>query len=137
VEREHTVIRIATDHLLRSIQEGTLGLEENLKRLDIYRASNMLESTYIIRLFTEFETGLKRFLKAKRLKIPRNAKPLINRVAARIGIAGDALTNTHKVREYRNKIVHSLEKEDDEALLTIRRVTSFLCTFFDRLRVAW
>src|SRR5205814_8301301 len=66
-----------------SVQDGTKVLTENLKRLDLNRASGNLELTYIIRLFREFESGLRRFLRAKKLKIPRTATRLIDRVAAR------------------------------------------------------
>ncbi len=135
VEREHTAMRLAADHLLRSIHEGTKTLEANLKRLDIQRASERLQGTYIIRVFAEFEAGLKRFLKAKKIKVPRIAKPLIDRVAARAGIAGDPLTNAHAVRRYRNKLVHSLE--DEVHPLTMREVTRHLCTFFARLQPTW
>ena len=68
-------------------------------------------------------------------KIPRYAEQLINRVAARVGIAGDLLQNAHKVRRYRNKLVHHLTEET--ASFTVRQATSHLCIFFDRLRTAW
>lgn len=135
VEREHTAIRFAIEHLLQSVQGGATALKENLKRLDLNRASTNLEFTYTIRLFAEFEAGLKRFLKSKKLKVPRNARRLIDRVAARIGIAGDLLLNVHKVRDCRNRFAHDLEQEVEP--LTIRKATSFLCTFFDRLQTAW
>ena len=37
VEREHTALRFTTDHVLRSLGEGEVDLEENLERLDINR----------------------------------------------------------------------------------------------------
>jgi|GEM_PF-4576754 len=64
VEREHTALRFTTDHALRSLGEGGVELEEELKRLDVYRASERLEGTYIIRLFSEFEVALARFARA-------------------------------------------------------------------------
>jgi hypothetical protein len=136
IAREYRVTRLATDHLLRSLQTGALNLEGDLKILDINRASERLEGTYIASLFSEFERGLKRFLRAQKLiRIPRYAEPLINRVAARVGIAGDILQNVHKVRRYRNKLVHHLTEEIQS--LTVRQATRHLCSFFDRLRTAW
>ncbi len=136
IEREYRVTRFATDHLLRSLQTGTANLESDLKILDVNRASERLASTYIASLFSEFERGLKRFLRVQGLrKIPRNAEPLINRVAARGRIAGKPLQNAHKVRQYRNKLVHHLSEEAES--FTVRRATGHLCTFFDRLRSAW
>jgi hypothetical protein len=132
VEREHTATRLATDHLQDSIQAGSKVLGRGLKRMDVSRASDNLEVTYVIRLFVEFEVALKHFLRSKKLKIPRRAEHLINRVAARAAIAGLGLTNAHRVRIYRNHLVHRLEDEGEA--LSIRTATSFLCTFLDRLQ---
>jgi len=68
VEREHTAMRFTADHVLRSLGEGAVELEEDLKRLDVTRASDRLEGTYAIRLFSEFEVGLKDFLMAQGVK---------------------------------------------------------------------
>ena len=141
IEREYRATRLATDHLLESLHTGAVKLEGDLKilainRADINRASERLEGTYIASLFSEFERGLKRFLRAQKVtKIPRYAERLVNRVAARVGIAGDPLQNVHKVRRYRNKLVHHLTEETEA--FTVRQATSHLCIFFDRLRAAW
>jgi hypothetical protein len=136
IEREYRATRLATDYLLQSLHTGAVNLEGDLKLLDINRASERLEATCIASLFSEFERGLKRFLRAQKLKkIPRDAQHLINRVAARVGISGDPLQNVHKVRRYRNKLVHHLTDETEE--FTVRQATSHLCIFFDRLRTAW
>ena len=134
VEREHTALRFTTDHVLRSLGEGGVELDDNLKRLDVTRASEHLEGTYIIRLFSEFEVVLKTFLhERKTKKIPRDAKPLINRVASHLKFSGQILDNAHAVREYRNKLVHTLVYGiPDEQRMTIRMATSHLCTFLSR-----
>jgi hypothetical protein len=81
VEREHTALRFTTDHTLRLLGEGIVDMEEDLKRLDVNRASERLEGTYIIRLFSEFEVALKAILRKRSItKMPREAKPLINRI---------------------------------------------------------
>jgi hypothetical protein len=135
IEREYRVTRLATDLLLQSLQKGSVELEDDLKILDINRASDRLEGTYIASLFSEFERGLKGFLRAHKLKTPRFAEQLINRVAARARVAGDALQNVHHVRRYRNKLVHQLA--EDTKSFTVRQATSHLCIFFDRLRAVW
>lgn len=71
VEREHTALRFTTDRALRSLGEGAVDLEEGLKRLDVYRASERLEGTYIIRLFSEFEVALKTILRERKVKKPK------------------------------------------------------------------
>ena len=139
VEREHTALRFTTDHALRSLDEGGVELEEGLKRLDVNRASERLEGTYIIRLFSEFEVALKTILRQRKIKkIPRDAKPLINRVTSHVKFSGPILDNVHLVREYRNKLVHSLIYGiPDEQRMTIREVTSRLCTFLSRSLARW
>src|SRR6266566_5303892 len=109
VEREYTAMRFMTDSMLKSLEEQTLELEEGLKRLDITRSSERLEGTYTIRLFSEFEVSLKAFLRAQRLRrVPRDAKPLIDRVATHVRFSGPILNNVHEVRLYRNRLVHEL-----------------------------
>lgn len=134
VEREHTALRFTTDHVLASLGEGGIALDEELKRLDIDRASERLEGTYIIRLFSEFEVTLKTILRERKVqKIPRDAKPLIDRVASYAKFSGPILDNAHAVREYRNELVHGLVHGiPDDRRMTIRSVTAHLCTFLSR-----
>lgn len=132
-------MRFTADRILRALGEGTIGLEEDLKRLDITRALERLEGTYTIRLFSEFEVSLKTFLKAQKVKkIPESASGLINRVASYVKFSGPILDNAHKVRQYRNKLVHNLVHGiPEEEKMTIRVATSHLCTFLSRLYTDW
>ena len=136
VEREYTALRFTTDRILRAIDEGGIDLEEDLKRLDVHRASERLEGTYIIRLFSEFEVALKTILRERKIKrFPQNAKPLIDRVASYGRFFGAILDNAHIVREYRNELVHNLVYGiPDDRRMRIRIVTSYLCTFLHRIR---
>lgn len=136
VEREYTALRFTTDRVLRSLNEGAVDLEEDLKRLDLSRASERLEGTYIIRLFSEFEVALKTILRERKIKkFPQNAKPLIDRVASYGRFSEPILDNVHMVREYRNELVHNLVNGiPDDRRMTIRIVTSYLCTFLHRIR---
>src|SRR5260370_19661566 len=83
VEREHTALRFTTDHALRTLGKGGVELEEDLKRLDVNRASERLEGTYIIRLFSEFEVALRTILRELKVKtIPNAAKDTVNHGAS-------------------------------------------------------
>lgn len=139
VEREHTALRFIADFIVRSLGERDVELEEGLKRSDLNRASDRLEGTYIIRLFSEFEVVLKFILRERKLKnIPRNAKPLINRVASYAKFSGPILDNVHLVREYRNRLVHNLVYGvPDEERMSVRTATSHLCTFLSRAIARW
>ena len=139
VEREFAALRFTTEYASRAILEGGIELEAGLQRLDITRATERLEGTYIIRLFSEFEVVLKTFLRERKIqKLPRDAKPLIDRVASYIKFAGSILDNAHAVRLYRNKLVHDFAHGmlDDQGM-TIRSATSHLCTFLSRSVARW
>jgi hypothetical protein len=135
IERDYQATCLATSHLLRCVQAGSLPLTGGLTILDINRALEHLDGIYLTNLFSEFERGLKWFLRARKLKIPRPAERLINRVAARVRIAGDLLTRAHAVREYRNKLVHHLTVETES--FTLSEARQCLCSFFARLQTAW
>ena len=126
---------MTVEHFLHSLHDGRVHLEPHLKRLHIGQLAARLESTYIIRMFSEFELSLKLFLKEKHEAVPPNIKPRINRVAKLVGFKGAPLDNAHKARRYRNKVVHFLD--EDIGALSLRKVTSFLCTYLDQLKKDW
>src|SRR6266446_3736914 len=108
VEREHNAARLAVDRLKQHAVDAPHLLTGDLRFRDIGAASDRLEGTYIVRLFSEFETGLRHFLRAKKLGVPTKAEPLVNKVRGRVGISIDDADNVHKVREYRNTLVHDV-----------------------------
>jgi hypothetical protein len=59
VEREYVAARQATDRFLESTHRDPTLLRGDLRYREIVRASENLEGTYLIRLFAEFETGLR------------------------------------------------------------------------------
>ena len=66
VEREYTVMRLAIDHL-RVIALPRPDILRGVFRIgEIDEASSLLEGTYIIRLYAEFEAGLRSFWEASR-----------------------------------------------------------------------
>jgi hypothetical protein len=102
---------------------------------DLTRASDMLEGTYLTRMFAEFETGLRLFWDTIQDTNPR-ARDLLDGLAARRGVPDEDRDNAHLVREYRNSLVHEREDEDLEPI-PIARARSHLCTFFKRLPLEW
>jgi hypothetical protein len=57
VEREYVAMRQAADRFLRHAKGDPTILEQNLEYNEIEMASRNLESTYVMRLFAEFETA--------------------------------------------------------------------------------
>lgn len=135
VEREYAAIRYATDRLIAAVNEDPSLLDGLVRRPDITTASLHLEGTYIVRLFSEFETALHRFMHAFHLRRPRATSSLINRVQDRGRIPQVDADAVHRVREYRNVLVH--ERSEPVEPVTIREATRFLCTFLSRVQRMW
>jgi hypothetical protein len=134
VEREYGAIRFGTDRLIEAVNDNPAILR-SVKRPDIGTASARLEGTYIIRVFSEFETALQHFILAFHLRKPGGTEPLINRVRDRGHIPQPDTDAVHRVREYRNVLVH--ERSKPVAEVTIRETTRFLCTFLSRVQMIW
>jgi hypothetical protein len=135
VEREYDLARLAVDRLKQHAMEHPELLAGDKRFRDINTLSDRLEGTYVVRLFSEFETALKHFLRAKRLKAPTRAELLVNKVRDRIGISIDHANNVHKVRDYRNVLVHDRQELVD--IISMRDSTRFLSTFLSWLQRTW
>ncbi len=135
VEKEYNATRFATDRLMAEARSDPSILKTAVEMGHISNASERLEGTYVIRLFAEFETGLKAFLRSTKTKIPAKAEKLLDRVASKVRMLDELLKNAHAVREYRNHLVH--DREEEIAPIAIRKATSHLCTFFGRLPATW
>jgi uncharacterized protein YutE (UPF0331/DUF86 family) len=135
VERAYGVIRFGTDRLVAAVNDDPSILIRQLNRSDIGTASRRLEATYIIRVFAEFETALQHFLQVFHVRRPRQTEALVNRVRDRGRIPDIHADAVHRVRVYRNVLVHARTDPVDEA--SIREATSFLCTFLSRVQRIW
>ena len=135
VEREHRAIRVATDYRLAAIGNDPAIVQGHGERPDIKKASDNLEGTYIVRIFSEFETALQHFIRVFQIRKPRTTKALVNRVRARGKIPQDVADDVHRVRDFRNALVHERSAPADP--VTIREATSSLCTFLSRVQGMW
>src|SRR5688572_17608537 len=112
VEREYVAIRQATERLIAHAQADPTVLKGDLRYREIVFAFDRLEGTYIIRLFAEFETGLRNYWSSKWRSFPKTAT-LIESTAARCEIPDLRRVQVHSVREYRNALVHEREEDVD------------------------
>jgi hypothetical protein len=135
VEREYGAIRFGTDRLIVAVNDDPSIMLGQVERPDIATASMHLQGTYIVRLFSEFETSLQHFALAFHIRKPRGAEMLINRVRDRARIPQTDTDTVHRVREYRNVLVH--ERSVPVTPVTIRQATRSLCTFLSRLQRIW
>ena len=124
----------ATDLLIFAVKDDPSILVGHVRRPEIGTASVRLEGTYVIRVFAEFENVLRHFILAFHIRRPRAAETLINRVRDRGHIPQPMTDAVHRVREYRNILVH--ERLALVAPVTIE-TTRFLCTFLSRVQNIW
>ncbi len=98
IEREFQAIRLAADHLLNTIVRDGAVVAYNLKIRDIRHAAERLEPTYIIRLFAEFETGLRSaWERIRGTDTPNRIRDLLDGMASTRRVPPDVLANTHRV----------------------------------------
>ena len=136
VEREFTSMRFAADRLFAEAVRDSAVLKTVISLRDIRQASSRLDGTYIIRLFAEFETGLRQFwLAARGTDPPARTRDLLDGVAASRKIPDHQLVKAHKVRIYRNHLIH----ERDEPLdpVSVAEARHSLCRFFSYLPPNW
>jgi hypothetical protein len=129
VEREYGAIRFGTDRLIVAVNDDPSIMLGQVERPDIATASMHLQGTYIVRPFSEFETSLQHFALAFHIRKPRGAETLVNRVRDRARIPQADTDAVHRVREYRNVLVH--ERSVPVTPVAIRQATRSLCTLPD------
>lgn len=134
VEREFKVIQQAAEQFFNAARRDPTILRRDIRRQDVERASRNLESTYVIRLFAEFESGAREFWATKRATHPRTSD-LLDSICGLQKIPDDFRDNAHLVRKHRNSLVH--ERGESSQELSIDGVRSSLCTFFAFLPLEW
>jgi hypothetical protein len=137
VEREYQVAEMARSALEKAlIQHPGLLTAEDLDVGDLRTYKSKLHDTYFIRLFAEFETGLKDYWKNGLGKDPSTRiMDVIASVGARHRIPDAWRINVHAARKYRNRLIHEEDAEGDPvALIEARR---YLGRFFGCLPDNW
>ncbi len=133
VEREYLSTGFAINALLDRARVDPMILGGDFEVRDLVRSAENLEGTYLVRMFSEFETGLRAFWDATRHKeSPSRTQDLINGISAQRQISDPQCNAVHAVREYRNLLVH--EREEDRIPITLARSRRSLCTFLSYLR---
>ena len=134
VEREYWAIRQATDRFKEYAHRDPTILKGNVRYRDILHASERLPGTYVIRLFAEFETGLRSYWDQVRGTNPRTHDLLV-RVAAMRVIPDEQRAKAQAIQNYRNSLVHEREEEVDA--IPVSEARGHLCRFFGFLPPEW
>jgi hypothetical protein len=136
VEREYRIVRLGTDRLAVEAALDPTILGRALRVREIGPASQRLEGTYVVRLFAEFETALRLFWTSTRTTpVPDRIADIVDSIAARQGIADGYRMDTHRVRGYRNRLVH--QREEDGEVVAMVSSRRYLCTFLGKMPLNW
>jgi hypothetical protein len=137
IEREYKVARVADRIFQQALRaDPDLLFGDQLKPADARTFSENLEATYLLRLFAEFEEGLRDLWRNGYKKTKKTLTyDLIERVAAKRTIPADDKDKAHAVREYRNSIIH--EEGAKPASVPFADARKCLCTYFSRLPPDW
>jgi len=136
VEREHSVTQLSITRLLREAEHDPGKLPSALRIRDVRVTADRLEGTYLIRIFAEFESGLRLcWPKVRGSDPPSRTRDLLDGIAATRRIPHDAITSAHDVREYRNSLVH--ERDDPVSPIPIPSARRALCIYFSFLPLQW
>ena len=137
VEREYQVAEMARAVLEEAlIQDSGLLTAKGLTVVDLRQYRGKLHDTYFIRLFAEFETGLKDYWKNGLGENPgTRIMDVITSVGAKRRILDAWRINVHAARKYRNKLIHEEDAEGNAVTLTEAR--RYLGRFFGCLPDNW
>ena len=136
VEREYQVAAVAIGGLGRQLRADPSALAgDDLRHRDFLACCDNLEATYLIRLFAEFEAGLRQVWQTLVRPTSPPAQILLDSVAARFYIPATWLDRVHAVRLYRNGLVHDADEKVEK--ISLVDAGSQLCRYFSRLPTTW
>lgn len=136
VRREFQTALVALDLLAELLRKNPSALAgHNLRPKDHKNLRGNIEDTFLIRLFAEWESGLRDFWKrAVRDSNPRTAE-MIDSLASRRAVPPDVLANARSVRNFRNALVH--EESANAPSVTLTDAAIRLRRFFSHLPAQW
>ena len=99
-----------------------------------------LEATYIIRIYSEFEAALRDYwlTYCKQTTRPKMYQ-LVNQAIPDQRFSQDLIDNADDVRLFRNFLVHDIEDEPGEDMVsfTVKQAKTHLCAYIGRLDPSW
>lgn len=134
VERECHVVAAAVAYYTPVAEADHAQLPPKTSPRDLDAASDQVESTYLVRMWAEFETALRSYRRSRNTGESDGqmwTRNLIDWTAGiRLGraISEDVRDDVHEVREYRNFLVHQRDNQAPPATVTIEEARKRLNT---------
>jgi hypothetical protein len=141
-ERESYVVAAAVAYYRPVALAGDSQLPSKTSPRDIVAAAEQVESTYLIRMWAEFETALRSY----RRYITGDTDDRISTmnlidwtagVKQGRAISADVRDDVHETREYRNFLVHERDDEAPPATVAIEAARKRLNTLLHCLPIKW
>lgn len=136
VMREYHTALVALNMLGELLAQNPSAL--NTRRLspnDFKNLRRNLETTFLVRLFAEFESGLRDLWSGLgRSTVPKMLGLLASLAAVR-AVPATAVRHVHDVRLFRNALVH--EEAEHAPPVTLSEATRRLQYFFSRMPADW
>jgi hypothetical protein len=137
VEQEYEIAVFAIALLAERVRVDPTILPEGIQPKDVTHTAGTLVATYFVRLFAVFEAGLRRYW---RDGLDRDTQPpmhdLLDGIASAREIDHQFLAAAHRVREFRNTLIHEQDEEPEESF-TIGQGRRHLARFFSHLPPNW
>ncbi len=132
----------AINHYSQTVQANVAQLPNRTSPRDLVKAASNIESTYLIRMWAEFETALRSYHrritdKADDRISTRNLIDWTGGVRQGRAISEDVRDDVHEVREYRNYLVQGRDDPNAPTEVTIQVARTRLNTLLHCLPFHW
>jgi hypothetical protein len=136
VSREYHTALVALGILERHLRADPSALARyDLRPTDFHNLKRNLEATYSVRVFAEFESGLRDVWKRTVRDTHPRTYDLIELIGTRRTVPGALVREVQEVREYRNALVH--EEAADATPVPMQEATRRLLRFFSYMPADW
>ncbi len=137
VEREGELVAVALVVLEDRLRQDPSVLRQyGLQRADFSAGMLNREGTYVIRVFAEFESGLREaWERAFGETTHPKSVDLLQAFAARCRVPPQRLVDADRVRIFRNNLVHAHDEATEK--IPLNSVRRYLCRFLSHLPENW
>ncbi|MBX9583890.1 MAG: hypothetical protein K2X87_26625 [Gemmataceae bacterium] len=137
IERQFGAARFAVDRLRNDLRRDPTIAGRSPVAPYVADTLRDLAVTYLVRMFAEFESGLRSFWGAVKPGKKPMTEQLINGVASKCRVPDPLRVEVHQVRAYRNRVVHGNEYDEAVTPVSVADARRSLVLFLNRLPFEW